>query len=160
MIDVALYESVFNVMESLLPEHSVFDAIRQPAGSSLPGIAPSNAYRCADGKFALIAGNGDSIFRRLMAAIGRDDLGGDPALAHNEGRVLQVERIDEAIREWTGRYSLDEVLDVLNQARIPAEQDLRYWRYRFGPSLSGARHAARCRAGRRHAGQAPGILPS
>ncbi|MFJ3054414.1 CaiB/BaiF CoA transferase family protein [Herbaspirillum sp. NPDC087042] len=120
MIDVALYESVFNMMESLLPEHSVFDAVRQPAGSSLPGIAPSNAYCCADGKYALIAGNGDSIFRRLMAAIGRDDLGDDPALAHNDGRVRQVGRIDDAIREWTGKHRLDEVLDLLNQARIPA----------------------------------------
>lgn len=77
MIDVALYESVFNMMESLLPEYSVFNKIRQPAGSSLPGIAPSNAYLCKDGKYVLIAGNGDSIFKRLMTAIDRPDLGAE-----------------------------------------------------------------------------------
>ena len=119
-IDVALYESVFNMMESLLPEYSVFGAVRQPAGSSLPGIAPSNAYRCSDGKYALIAGNGDSIFRRLMELIGRPDLGNDPALAQNDGRVAHVERIDAAIGEWTARHTLDAVLAGLNEARIPA----------------------------------------
>jgi formyl-CoA transferase len=85
VIDVALYEAVFNCMESLLPEYSAFGAVREPAGSALPGIAPSNAYRCSDGGYALIAGNGDSIFKRLMATIGRDDLGRDPALADNAG---------------------------------------------------------------------------
>ena len=120
MIDVALYESVFNMMESLLPEYSVFGAVRQAAGSSLPGIAPSNAYRCHDGKFALIAGNGDSIFRRLMEVIERPDLGDDPALAQNDGRVANVERIDTAISAWTEQRSLDEVLAHLNEARIPA----------------------------------------
>jgi len=107
-------------MESLLPEYSVFGAVRQAAGSSLPGIAPSNAYRCRDGKFALIAGNGDSIFRRLMEVIERPDLGDDPALAQNDGRVANVERIDAAISAWTERHSLDEVLAHLNEARIPA----------------------------------------
>ncbi|MGF6532945.1 MULTISPECIES: CaiB/BaiF CoA transferase family protein [Paraburkholderia] len=120
MVDVALYESVFNMMESLLPEYSVFGAVRQAAGSSLPGIAPSNAYRCRDGKFALIAGNGDSIFRRLMEVIERSDLGEDPALAQNDGRVANVERIDAAISAWTEQRSLDEVLAHLNEARIPA----------------------------------------
>jgi formyl-CoA transferase len=120
MVDVALYESVFNMMESLLPEYSVFGAVRQAAGSSLPGIAPSNAYRCRDGKFALIAGNGDSIFRRLMEVIERPDLGDDPALAQNDGRVANVERIDAAISAWTAQRSLDEVLAHLNEARIPA----------------------------------------
>ena len=85
MIDVALHESVFNMMESLLPEYSVFGQIRQPAGSSLPGIAPSNAYRCQDGKYVLIAGNGDSIFKRLMEVIGRPDLAASPELADNAG---------------------------------------------------------------------------
>jgi formyl-CoA transferase len=120
MVDVALYESVFNMMESLLPEYSVFGAVRQAAGSSLPGIAPSNAYRCRDGKFALIAGNGDSIFRRLMEVIERPDLGEDPALAQNDGRVANVERIDAAISAWTEQRSLNEVLAHLNEARIPA----------------------------------------
>ncbi|CAE6713886.1 Succinyl-CoA--L-malate CoA-transferase beta subunit [Paraburkholderia domus] len=120
MIDVALYESVFNMMESLLPEYSAFGAVRQPAGSSLPGIAPSNAYRCSDGKYALIAGNGDSIFRRLMELIGRQDLADDPALAQNDGRVKNVERLDAAIADWTSRHTLNDVLASLNDARIPA----------------------------------------
>jgi formyl-CoA transferase len=120
MVDVALYESVFNMMESLLPEHSVFGTVRQAAGSSLPGIAPSNAYRCQDGKYALIAGNGDSIFRRLMEVIERPDLAADPALAQNDGRVAQVERLDAAIGAWTAQRPLADVLARLNEARIPA----------------------------------------
>ncbi|WP_233342860.1 CaiB/BaiF CoA-transferase family protein [Burkholderia cepacia] len=120
VVDVALYESVFNMMESMLPEYTVFGTVRQPAGSSLPGIAPTNAYRCRNGKYALIAGNGDSIYRRLMELIGRQDLGTDPALAQNDGRVKQVEKIDVAIGEWTQHRDLDEVLAALNEARIPA----------------------------------------
>ena len=120
VVDVALYESVFNMMESLLPEYSVFDAVRQPSGSSLPGIAPSNAYPCRDGKYALIAGNGDSIFRRLMELIGRADLSDEPALASNDGRVKHVERIDVAIAQWTAQRDLEDVLAALNEARIPA----------------------------------------
>lgn len=120
VIDVALYESVFNMMESLLPEYSVFGAVRQPAGSSLPGIAPSNAYRCNDGKYALIAGNGDSIYRRLMDLIGRSDLGADPALAQNDGRVKRAAEIDEAITQWTENRSLEDVLQLLHEAGIPA----------------------------------------
>jgi formyl-CoA transferase len=120
MIDVALYESVFNMMESLLPEYSVFGEIRQAAGSSLPGIAPSNAYRCRDDKFVLIAGNGDSIFKRLMTAIGRDDLGQDPRLENNAGRVKHVAMIDDAISQWTLQHSLNDVLQALNTYRIPA----------------------------------------
>jgi formyl-CoA transferase len=120
MIDVALYESVFNMMESLLPEYSVSGTVRQAAGSSLPGIAPTNAYRCQDGKYALIAGNGDSIFRRLMEVIDRPDLGHAPELAHNDGRVAQVERLDAAIGEWTARHPLDDVLEQLAAAHIPA----------------------------------------
>ncbi len=120
VIDVALYEAVFNCMESLLPEYSAFGAVREPAGSALPGIAPSNAYRCRDGGYALIAGNGDSIFRRLMAAIGRPDLGGDPALADNAGRVARVTEIDAAIGVWAEQHTVDEVLAVLDQAAVPA----------------------------------------
>ncbi|AOI72095.1 CaiB/BaiF CoA transferase family protein [Burkholderia ubonensis] len=120
VVDVALYESVFNMMESLLPEYAVFGAVREAAGSSLPGVAPTNAYRCRDGRYALIAGNGDSIFRRLMALVGRPDLGDDPALARNDGRVSQVERIDAAIGAWTALQDRDDVLAALNDARIPA----------------------------------------
>lgn len=119
-VDVALYESVFNMMESLIPEHSVFGAVREPAGSSLPGIAPSNAYRCQDGKYALIAGNGDSIYKRLMEKIDRPDLANDPELEHNDGRVRHVARIDAAISTWTAERGLDEVLAVLQDANIPA----------------------------------------
>jgi len=120
VIDVALYEAVFNCMESLLPEYSAFGAVRAPAGSELPGIAPSNAYLCADGAYALIAGNGDSIFKRLMRTIGRADLGEDPALAHNEGRVKQSAKIDQAIGEWTIHLSCSEVLSALDKAEVPA----------------------------------------
>jgi formyl-CoA transferase len=120
VVDVALYESVFNVMESLIPEYSAFGAVRDAAGSALPGIAPSNAYRCADGGYALIAGNGDSIFKRLMQVIGRDDLGNDPALARNDGRVARVGELDAAIGAWTSLHPLDEVLAQLDAAKVPA----------------------------------------
>jgi len=120
VVDVALYESVFNMMESLLPEYSVFGEIRQPAGSSLPGIAPSNAYLCKDGKYVLIAGNGDSIFKRLMRVIGRPDMADDPALGDNVGRVAQVARIDEAIGRWTAAHDLEAVLAALNEGGVPA----------------------------------------
>jgi crotonobetainyl-CoA:carnitine CoA-transferase CaiB-like acyl-CoA transferase len=119
VVDVALYESVFNVMESLLPEYDAFGAVRGAAGSALPGIAPSNAYRCAGGAYVLVAGNGDSIFRRLMLAIGRDDLATDPALAQNDGRVAQVARIDAAIEAWTQTRPIDEVIATLDTAGVP-----------------------------------------
>ncbi len=120
VIDVALYEAVFNCMESLLPEYSAFGAVREAAGSALPGIAPSNAYRCLDGGYALIAGNGDSIFKRLMNTMGRPDLGTDPALADNAGRVARVDEIDAAIGAWTAQHSVSEVLAALDQAAVPA----------------------------------------
>ncbi|MEY2618919.1 MAG: hypothetical protein RL522_1921, partial [Pseudomonadota bacterium] len=120
VIDVALYEAVFNCMESLLPEYSAFGAVRGPAGSALPGIAPSNAYRCQDGGYALVAGNGDSIFRRLMTLIGREDLARDPALADNAGRVARVEELDAAIGAWTAQRSVDQVLQALEGAEVPA----------------------------------------
>jgi formyl-CoA transferase len=110
---------VFNVMESLVPEYSAFGAVREAAGSALPGIAPSNAYRCADG-YVLIAGNGDSIFKRLMQVIGRDDLGEAPDLASNAGRVVRVVEIDAAIGSWSATRTVDEVLDILGRARVPA----------------------------------------
>ena len=119
VVDVALYESVFNCMESLLPEYSAFGTVRQPAGSALPGIAPSNAYRCADGH-VVIGGNGDSIFKRLMAAIGRDDLGADPGLADNARRAARVDELDAAITAWTVQRPVAEVVAVLQAASVPA----------------------------------------
>ncbi|MGC4365365.1 CaiB/BaiF CoA transferase family protein [Hydrogenophaga sp. R2] len=119
-IDVALYESVFAIMESLVPEFSVQGFVRERSGASLPGIAPSNTYLCGDGLYVAIAGNGDAIFRRLMTAIGRTDMADDPDLAGNAGRVAQVQRIDEAIGQWTGQHTLDQVLDVLEAAAVPA----------------------------------------
>ena len=120
VIDVALYEAVFNCMESLLPEFSAFGEVREAAGSALPGIAPSNAYKCQDGGYVLIAGNGDSIFKRLMHTIGRDDLGQDTALADNAGRVKRVDEIDAAIGAWTATRTVAQVLDLLDAASVPA----------------------------------------
>ena len=119
VIDVALHEAVFNVMESLLPEYSAFGAVREAAGSALPGIAPSNAYACQDG-WVLVAGNGDSIFKRLMTTIGRDDLGTAPDLADNAGRVARVAEIDAAIGAWTNGKTVQQVMDALAAARVPA----------------------------------------
>ena len=119
VIDVALTEAVLNVMESLIPEYSAFGEVREPAGSALPGIAPSNAYPCRDG-VVLIAGNGDSIFKRLMATMGRNDLGLDPELADNAGRVQRVHEIDQAIGEWTREQTVDVVLQQLGAAKVPA----------------------------------------
>jgi formyl-CoA transferase len=120
MIDVALYESVFNLTESLLPEYSAFGAVRQPAGGALPGIAPSNAYRCKDGEYILIAANGDSIFKRLMAVIGRVDLAEDPALARNDGRAGRADELDAAIEAWTSTLSIEAALAALKQAGVPS----------------------------------------
>ena len=119
VIDVALHEAVFNVMESLLPEYSAFGAVREAAGSALPGIAPSNAYRCLDG-YVLVAGNGDSIFKRLMQSIGRADLADDPGLAVNAGRAARVAELDAAIEAWTQVRPMAEVLSTLGAARVPA----------------------------------------
>jgi crotonobetainyl-CoA:carnitine CoA-transferase CaiB-like acyl-CoA transferase len=119
-VDVALYESVFNMMESLLPEYSKFGAVRQPSGASMPGIVPTNAYLCKDGRYALIAGNGDSIYKRLMESIGRPELANDPELANNVGRAANVERIDQAISDFTCQHDLDSVLELMNKAGVPA----------------------------------------
>ncbi|MBU3590353.1 CaiB/BaiF CoA-transferase family protein [Polynucleobacter sp. 80A-SIGWE] len=119
IIDIALYEAVFNCMESLLPEYSAFGEVRQAAGSALPGIAPTNAYLCADGGYVLVAGNGDSIFKRLMTVIGRDDLGNDPQLENNDGRVKRVAELDQAIGEWAKTVSTDKALEILDSVAVP-----------------------------------------
>jgi len=120
VIDVALYEAVFNVMESLLPEYDAFGIVRERTGSALPGIAPTNAYPCQDGEYVLVAGNGDSIFKRLMETVGRADLATDPELLHNDGRVRRVEEIDAAIAAWTASRGIDEILETMTQAKVPA----------------------------------------
>ena len=119
VVDVALYEAVFNCMESLLPEYSAFGVVRNAAGSSLPGIAPTNAYPCTDG-WVLIAGNGDSIFQRLMRALGRADLAADPSLADNAGRAARVAELDQAIADWTSTRAVKDALEVLDGARVPS----------------------------------------
>ncbi len=119
LVDVALYEAVFAIMESLVPEYQMLGFVRQRSGAALPGISPSNTYLCGDGEYVAIAGNGDAIFKRLMHAIGRDDLGADPQLASNEGRVRANQSIDEAISAWTGQHDLAYVLNALDEAAVP-----------------------------------------
>jgi crotonobetainyl-CoA:carnitine CoA-transferase CaiB-like acyl-CoA transferase len=119
-IDVALYESVFAVMEGLIPEYQMFGHVRERTGSALAGITPSNTYLSADGQYVAIGANGDGIFKRLMQAIGRDDLARDPELANNEGRTRHSTRLDAEISEWTGRHPISHILEVLNQAAVPA----------------------------------------
>jgi crotonobetainyl-CoA:carnitine CoA-transferase CaiB-like acyl-CoA transferase len=119
VVDVALYEAVFAVMESLMPEYSLQGVVRGRTGSSLPGISPSNTYLCRDGGYVIIAANGDTLFQRLMAAIGRTDLADDPALAHNDGRVTRNGELDKAIGDWTLRYDIAEVIRRLELAEVP-----------------------------------------
>lgn len=118
-IDIALYEAVFSMMESLIPEYDACGHIREPSGSALPGITPSDAYPCEDGSYVIIAGNGDSIFKRLMWVIGRPDLAEDPCLEHNDGRSQHVELIDGAIRDWTLQHSRDFIIAQLDEAKVP-----------------------------------------
>jgi crotonobetainyl-CoA:carnitine CoA-transferase CaiB-like acyl-CoA transferase len=122
MIDVALYEAVFNLMESTVPEYDHAGVVRARTGGALPGIVPSNTYTCADGEAIVVAGNGDAIFRRLMLAIGRADLADDPALARNDGRVPRVAEIDSAIQDWCGARGIDEALAVLTAADVPVSR--------------------------------------
>jgi formyl-CoA transferase len=138
VVDVALYESVFGLMESLLPEFDVFGHVRTRTGASLPGIVPSNTYATRDGKYVVIGANNDSIFKRLMHAIGRPDLADDPQLARNEGRVARTEDIDGVIGQWTGARDLDDVLCVLNGADVPAGKI-----YDIGDIVADAQYRAR-----------------
>jgi crotonobetainyl-CoA:carnitine CoA-transferase CaiB-like acyl-CoA transferase len=122
VVDVALYESVFSVMESMLPEFDAFGVVRERTGSILPGIAPTSAYRCNDGTYVLIAANGDSIFRRLCQAMGRGDLAADPALAHNEGRAARQAWLDGEIEAWTAARAPADVLAAMAAADVPASK--------------------------------------
>ena len=120
VIDAALYESVFNLMEGVVPEYSGAGVVREPSGSTLTGIVPTNTYRCKDGKFVIIGGNGDSIYKRLMQAIGRPELGDDPRMADNAGRVVHEKELDQAIGAWTGSLTAAQVLEVLGDAQVPS----------------------------------------
>jgi formyl-CoA transferase len=122
VVDVALYEAVFSVMESMLPEFDAFGAIRERTGSFLPGIAPTSAYRCNDGSYVLIAANADSIFRRLCTAMERPDLASDPTLARNEGRAARQAWLDAEIERWTSGRSVADVLATLEAAEVPASR--------------------------------------
>ena len=119
VVDVALYESMFNLMEGIVPEYSGAGAVREPAGSTITGIVPTNTYLCADDKHVVIGGNGDSIYVRLMTAIGRDDLANDPRLAGNPGRVTHQKLIDGAIAAWADKLTSAEVIQTMEEADVP-----------------------------------------
>jgi formyl-CoA transferase len=119
-VDVALYEAVFNMMESVLPEYAMYGFVRERSGAALPGIVPSNTYLTRDRKYVVIGANADSIFRRMMRAIGRADLADDPGLAHNDGRVARTEEIERVISDWVAGHDLAHVLEVLDQAEVPS----------------------------------------
>ncbi|MDF2626589.1 MAG: carnitine dehydratase [Symbiobacteriaceae bacterium] len=120
MIDVALYEAVFSIMESLIPEYDRFGYVRERTGNRLPGVSPSSTYACGDGQYVAIGANGDSIFRRFMAAIGRGDLGEDPRFRSNEGRAAHADLLEHAIEQWAASRASDEVLAVCEEAGTPA----------------------------------------
>ena len=120
VIDVALNESVLSVMESLVPDYLAYGVTRERAGGRMEGIAPSNAYPCADGTSIIVAGNGDAIFQRYMHTIGRPDLAEDPELQTNAGRWRRREELDEAIGQWTSQRGRDEALKLLDEAGVPS----------------------------------------
>jgi crotonobetainyl-CoA:carnitine CoA-transferase CaiB-like acyl-CoA transferase len=120
MVDIALYESVFNMLESVVPEYDGEGLVREPSGTTLTGIVPTNTYRCQDGRFVIIGGNGDSIFKRLMTTAGRSDLAEDPRLANNAGRVEHEREIDDALSAWTGSIDSATVLEMLEAVSVPA----------------------------------------
>jgi len=120
VIDVALYEAMFNLLEGVIPEYDGAGVVREPSGTTVTGIVPTNTYRCADNKFVVIGGNGDSIFKRLMKAAGRPDMADDPRLGDNAGRVRFEHEIDEALAAWCGSLSSSDVLSQLDAQRVPA----------------------------------------
>ncbi len=120
VVDTAIYEAVFNMMEAVVPEYDRAGAVREPSGSTITGIVPTNTYPARDGRWVIIGGNGDSIYKRLMNAAGRSDLADDPRLADNPGRVAHQQEIDDAIGEWTKTLSVEEVLEAMESARVPA----------------------------------------
>ncbi len=119
VVDVALYESVFNLLEGIIPEFDGAGVVREPSGSTITGIVPTNTYLCGDQKHVVIGGNGDSIFKRLMTEAGRLDMAEDPELAHNPGRVIHQEKIDKALADWCAQHSSKDIIDTLEEARVP-----------------------------------------
>jgi crotonobetainyl-CoA:carnitine CoA-transferase CaiB-like acyl-CoA transferase len=119
VVDVALYESVFNLLEGIIPEYDGAGVIREPSGSTITGIVPTNTYRCADGKFVVIGGNGDSIFKRLMLEAERPDIANDPALAQNPGRVIHQQRIDDALSGWCAHTRHQRIIERSKTAKVP-----------------------------------------
>jgi crotonobetainyl-CoA:carnitine CoA-transferase CaiB-like acyl-CoA transferase len=119
VVDVALYESMFNLLEAVVPEYSGAGVIREASGTTVTGIVPTNTYRCSDGKFIVIGGNGDSIFQRLMTAVGRDDLATDARLADNAGRVIHEQEIDQVLAQWCAGISASDAIAELEQVRVP-----------------------------------------
>ncbi|MEE8236314.1 MAG: CaiB/BaiF CoA-transferase family protein [Gammaproteobacteria bacterium] len=120
VIDVAIYEAVFNMLESIVPEYDRLGEVRQPSGSTLTGIVPTNTYLCADDKHVIIGGNGDTIFQRLMRAMGRPEMAEDSRFADNAGRVEHEAELDEAILQWTRSLTADQVLEQLEEAEVPS----------------------------------------
>ena len=119
VVDVALYESVFNLLEGIIPEFDGAGVVREPSGSTITGIVPTNTYLCGDQKHVVIGGNGDSIFKRLMTEAGRLDMAEDPELAQNPGRVIHQAKIDKALSDWCAQHSSKEIIDTLEAARVP-----------------------------------------
>ncbi|TDQ01447.1 CaiB/BaiF CoA transferase family protein [Labedaea rhizosphaerae] len=162
-VDVALYEAVYSLMESLVPDYEAFDVVRAPSGASLPGVAPSNTYRCLDGKYVVISGNGDAIFRRLMAVIERGDLAADPSLADNAGRVRHVARLDAAIAAWAAERTQEEAEAALVAAGVPCGPILTAEEIAKDPHFAARgmheRHAVRIGPGDHREVAFPGIVP-
>ncbi|MGB1159512.1 MAG: CaiB/BaiF CoA transferase family protein [Porticoccaceae bacterium] len=119
VVDVALYESMFNLMEAVIPEYHGAGQIRQPSGTTVTGIVPTNTYSCQDGKYLVIGGNGDSIFGRLMKAIGREDMANSPLYAHNADRVEREAEIDAVLCNWCQSQSLEVAMQILEANRVP-----------------------------------------
>jgi len=138
VVDVALYEAVFNMMEGALPEYDLFGEIRERTGTNLTGIVPSNTYLTRDAKHIVIGANADSIFKRLMQMIGRSDLAEDPSLADNAGRSNRADELDTAIGAWTARHDADEVLRALSEAQVPSGKI-----YSMGDIAADAQYLAR-----------------
>jgi formyl-CoA transferase len=154
VVDVALYEAVFAMMESMLPEYAYDGSVRERTGAALPGIVPSNTYRCGDDRYIVIGANADSIFKRMMRAIGRADLADDPTLASNEGRVKRTEELDRVIGEWTASVTLDEALEVLARAEVPSGRI-----YSIADIVADPHFAARGMFERHQAGTQEVVLP-